>query len=61
MFCNFDAVELQKMYGENQGFLKIDHELLCTPDLVYFSFELVSYSFLRDNFKYLNSGRNSRL
>jgi len=49
------------MYGENQGFLRTDHGLLWTPDLVYFCFELVSYSFQRDSVKYMNSGKNSRL
>ena len=28
IFCPFDTVELQKMYGKNQGFLKTDHGLL---------------------------------
>ena len=28
IFCHFDTVELQKMYGKNQGFLKTDHRLL---------------------------------
>ena len=38
-----------------------DHGLLCTPDLVYCFFELVSYSFQRESFRYMNSGRNSGL
>ena len=48
---------------ENQGFLKIDHGLLCTPDLVYCFFELVNYSFqlLTESIKYMNSGRISWL
>ena len=39
IFCNFDTVKLQKMYGRNQGFLKTDHEhiLLCAPELVNLS------------------------
>ena len=43
---------------ENQGFLKTDHGLLCTSDLVYRFFELVSYFFQRESIKYMNSGRN---
>ena len=45
----------------NQGFLKTDHRLLCAPDLVFYFFELVSYSFQRESVKYMNSGRNSWL
>ena len=37
---------------ENQGFLKSDHRLLCTPDLVYCFFELVSNSFQLEIIKY---------
>ena len=46
---------------ENQVFLKADHGLLCTSDLVYCFFELVSYSFQRESIKYMNSGRKSWL
>ena len=42
-------------------FLKTYHGVLCTPDLVYCFFELVSYSFQRESIKYMNSGRNSWL
>ena len=45
---------------KNQGFLKTDHGLLCTPDLVYCFFELVSYSFQRESIE-KKSGRNSGL
>ena len=46
---------------ENQVFLKADHGLLCTSDLVYCFFELVSYSFQGESIKYMNSGRKSWL
>ena len=39
---------------------KVD-SILCTPDLVYCFFELVSYSFQRESIKYMNSGRISWL
>ena len=42
-------------------FLKTDHGLFCTPDLVYSLFDLVSYSFQRESIKYMNSGKNSWL
>ena len=45
----------------NQVFVKTDHGLLYTPDLVYCFFELVSYSFQRESIEYLNSDRNSGL
>ena len=38
-----------------------DHRLLCTPDLRYSFFELLSYSFQRESIKYMNSGRISWL
>ena len=40
---------------KNWGFLKTDHRLLWTPDLVYCFFELVSYCFQRESIKYMNS------
>ena len=44
IFCNFDTVELQKiLLGKGGGFLKTDHGLLCTPDLVYCLFELIRF------------------
>ena len=46
---------------KNWGFLKTDHGRLCTPDLVYFFFELVSYSSQRESIKYMNPGRISWL
>ena len=46
------------MYGD---FLNTDHGLLCTPDLVYCFFQLVSYSFQIESIKYMNSRRNSWL
>ena len=45
----------------NQGFLKTDHGLLCTPELEYCFFKLVSSSFQRESIKYMNSGRISCL
>ena len=51
----------RKCMGKPIGFLKTDHGLLCTPDLVYFFFELASYSFQRESIKYMNSARNSWL
>ena len=33
------------MYGKNCDFLKTDHGRLETPDLVYYFFELLSYTF----------------
>ena len=45
----------------NQGFLKTDHGLLCTPELEYCFFKLVSSSFQRESIKYMNSGRISWL
>ena len=52
---NFDTYTLIFWYCQitenawkNQGFLKTDHGLLCTPDLVYCFFELVSYSFQKE-------------
>ena len=54
-----DTVELQKMYGK--GFLKTDHGLIYTRDLVYCFFELVRYSFQRESIRYMNSERNSWL
>ena len=66
IFCNFDTVIIPENVWENQDSLKTDHGLLCTPDLPYCFFELVSLvslnSFQRESIKYkLNSGRNSRL
>ena len=49
-----------KIVWQYQGFLKTDHGILCTPDLRYGFFELVSYSFQRESIKYMsymNSGR----
>ena len=51
----------RKCIWRNQGFLKTYHGLLCTTDLAYCSFELVSYSFQRERGKYMNSGRISWL
>ena len=45
----------------NQGFLKTDHGLLCTPELEYCFFKLVSSYFQRESIKYMNSGRISWL
>ena len=56
IFCNFDTVELQKMYEKIKVSLRTDRGLLCTADLVYCFFELVSYSFQRESLKYMNSG-----
>ena len=61
IFCNFDTVELQKMYEKIKVSLRTDRELLCTADLVYCFFKLVSYSFQRESLKYMNSGRISWL
>ena len=54
-----DSVKITENVWKNQGFLKTDHGRLCTPDLVYCFFELVSYSFQRESIKYMNSGRIS--
>ena len=56
IFCNFDTVELQKMYEKIKVSPRTDRGLLCTADLVYCFFELVSYSFQRESLKYMNSG-----
>ena len=62
IFCNSTISKLQKMYGKIEV-LKTDRGLLCTPDLVYCFFELVSYSFQTESIKYIhiNSLRNSGL
>ena len=51
----------RKCMGKSRFLLKTDHGLLCTPDLVYCFFELLSYSFQRESIKYMNSGRISWL
>ena len=58
-FLYFGYCRITENVWENQGFLKTDHGLLCTPDLVYCFFELISYSFQRESIKYMNSGRIS--
>ena len=60
-FLSFWYCRITENVWKNQGFLKTDHGLLCTPDLVYCFFELVSYSFQRESIEYMNSGRNSGL
>ena len=59
----FSVIRQYQNYNvwKNWGFLNTDHGRLCTPDLVYCFFELVSYSFQRESIKYMNSGRISWL
>ena len=61
IFCNSTASKLIiENVWKNWGFLKTDHVVLCTPDLVYCFFELISYSFQRESIKYMNI-MNSRI
>ena len=58
----FDSIKITENAWRNQGFLKtVRTGLLCTPDLVYCFFELISYSFQGERGKYMDSGRISWL
>ena len=60
----FSVIQQDKNYVKcmkNWSFLKTVQGLLCTPDLVYCFFELVSYFSQRESIKYMNSGTYSWL
>ena len=58
----FDSIKITENAWRNLGFLKtVRTGLLCTPDLVYSFFELISYSFQGERGKCMNLGRISWL
>ena len=61
IFCNSGQCQNYRKCRENWAFLKTDHGLFCTADLVYCFLEIVSYSFQRETIKYMNSWRISCL
>ena len=47
-FLLFDSTKFTENIWEKSSFRKTDHGLLCTPDLVYCSFEFISNTFFKE-------------
>ena len=57
----FSVIRQYKNVWEKSSFRKTDHGLLCTPHLVNCFFEFISYTFQRENVKYIKGLCNNYL